>query len=350
MKYMLMAHEIRPNKYGTPAAWFKSDDGELIFNISVAPMRSRCHLLADAEGEDTPLWLDFGGCRSSDPLVRAVFDVIGSRYHWETPAYRDICAALGLDPDYQRPTFAPADDEFGQALLIAVNTWDSQSYGPGQHSLNFLLDAIDVLRDDKPKPAQLYDDVMAALVGLDDWPDAQLPKWATQNGDLVRELRCAFERIDLFDLDYSCSSCSVEFLPSLSGPGYRGTVHGGGSPRSADFLSAYRHLSGVAAMPGGRSMMHKYGVFDQQGMQTRSLDLLVASFLRQHGVLMLSAEQADAYRNSPEAAFWREYHSGGVAESHVYHQRGNGAAPVWWRRFLPSRLGNPSLATSMIEN
>ncbi len=70
----------------------------------------------------------------------------GEYYHWDTPRYRELCAAGGLDPDRGRPVFKPEFKEIGDKLVIEMN-----SRNDNNHDLwSVIFDVIDIMRADIP--------------------------------------------------------------------------------------------------------------------------------------------------------------------------------------------------------
>lgn len=52
-------------------------------------------------------------------------------YHWGTPAFLDLCEAMGLDPQAARLRFRPAWEEMAEELLAGPARWRSALADPG---------------------------------------------------------------------------------------------------------------------------------------------------------------------------------------------------------------------------
>lgn len=124
-----------------------AEDGREI-GVKVLPFRSRTHL-AILDVDNHPWFFS----KATLPPTRnawihdvADFTAADPDYHWDTPRYRELCIAGGLDPDYHRPAFAPCDREAGNALVEAVSrTSAKMSHG----AMNVILDLIDLMRVDQ---------------------------------------------------------------------------------------------------------------------------------------------------------------------------------------------------------
>ena len=85
-------------------------------------------------------------------------DACGS-YHWDTPAYRAVCAEMGLDPDQHRPRFQPPHEVLAKKLLHAAAADLGQAAADGRamrQTAEIMLDVLDLMRADRrPNPSAL---------------------------------------------------------------------------------------------------------------------------------------------------------------------------------------------------
>jgi hypothetical protein len=115
--------------------------------VQVMPYRSRTHLVV--MDEDAPDWFltkaTMPATTSEWMNAVAEFCSKDKDYGWDTPRYRKLCIAGGLDPDHRRPRFAERDEAMGEAMAEVVGR---TSTAPSPAAANALFDLLDLMRVD----------------------------------------------------------------------------------------------------------------------------------------------------------------------------------------------------------
>lgn len=121
-----------------------ADDGRRL-GVAVTPYRCRTLLLIHDIDAPPRTYGSTNLPPTSNSWLHRVAALIDgtSDYHWDTPAYRELCQEVGLDPDYHRPMFDPENAEAGEALLVELNR---TNLSPG--AANMFMDIVDHLRVD----------------------------------------------------------------------------------------------------------------------------------------------------------------------------------------------------------
>ena len=123
--------------------------------VQIAVLRGRTHLLI-LDLDNPPWTVRFSELSPDcDPWLRSIAQFIEDeqRYHWDTPRYRELCLAGGLDPDSGRPQFQEKDRDACEFLLREVNAIDIRPEGPfTPAAADIALDIVQLLRTDEPNP------------------------------------------------------------------------------------------------------------------------------------------------------------------------------------------------------
>ncbi len=240
-------------------------------------------------------------------------------YHWDTPAFLDLCEAMGLDPQAARPRFRARFQGLAEELLRwrctvrlgADASWES----PGGKARQAVSMALEMMRADAyPGPGYL-DRLRDCWAGMD---RGLLPRVGELDGLVNSD-----ELLDTAGLDAGVvrpremPATGLTFLPSRHGSGYEATVTGYWGQHEPDgwIAADYGDLRGIAIEPD-RDMLWQHA-----WLRT------VVRRLRAQGVLFLTPVEARAYMASNEAAYW-VWRDGGTALSHFVRR----AAP--WQRLL----------------
>ena len=122
-----------------------ADDGRRL-GVSVTPYRVRTHLIIHDVDQAPRTYVSESLPPTPNPWVHAVAELWSNHpdYHWDTPAYRELCEQGGLDPDYRRPVFHPEYAEAGAALMIELNKINAGS----PTATNVMMDVLDLMRSD----------------------------------------------------------------------------------------------------------------------------------------------------------------------------------------------------------
>ncbi|MFG5379648.1 hypothetical protein [Yoonia sp. R2-816] len=268
----MLNHPIVDGRYG-PAAEITGTDGKL-YHVQIIPCRSQTSIqITDPSDEIGGIQLpsEQGG----SGLLDRVIEVKRTDYGWDTPAYRQICAELKLDPDYGRPVYRDADIDLVTDLEAHI-IWGA--VGDDGKVVDLVLDLLDLLRTDRPPEYYAYTRCFATI---ENW-HFKRPKdvFAT-----------ALNRIDREKIECSrCVPTSVDFLPSWEGGGFSSSIYLWGSAGNGSGgwdADAYGRLRGVAVLPANSDWP----------MET------VIHHLTQQGVVFLSLAEARDYMNN-EGAYW----------------------------------------------
>lgn len=259
-------------------AEIKANNGK-VYHVKVIPFRSQTNLLIlDPETENG--FFDQSKAHGASALLDKVLAVTGGNYDWDTPAYRQVCSELELDPDAGRPTFKEAD----KALVTELEQHiDWQGRGNDYMRLNQLIfDLTDLLRTDQFSEFHTY---VSTKQTLENWTFS-LPK---------APFKDAFDRVDRNRINSSKPVfTSIDFLPSWGGHGCNASIYlWGGSSCESDGWDPqlYGHVDGVALTPAHLDM----------AMET------VVRRLKEQSVFFLSTNEAQDYLNH-EGAYWAFHH------------------------------------------
>ncbi|UFN51578.1 hypothetical protein LPC08_25275 (plasmid) [Roseomonas sp. OT10] len=229
------------------------------------------------------------------PLLSRALALSGTGYGWDHPAYREACAAMGLDPDHGRPRYrAPY-----AALAAELEGWAAHAFGSGVSAVSpageanaVAFDLLDLMRADRlPDPA-LLDRVRERIVRADPGLMPRFPEMErlANSEDLLAD-----------GVRYAEAPCAaVDFLPSRWGSGYSASIYGCTSTREPDGWpeDRYADLCGLAVEPDAEDLW-------------RSAWLRTAvRRLREGGVHLLGPREAARYLAGDEAAYWVCWHGG----------------------------------------
>ncbi|MDQ2802860.1 MAG: hypothetical protein M3Y41_09305 [Pseudomonadota bacterium] len=102
-----------------------------------------------------------------------------SRFSWETPAFREVCAEIGLDPDERRPRYRSEYAELAGTLehwIGDVFTDDARATSPFWEAKIAAFELLDLMRADRPRDPALLDRPAAPLGAGGSGTDAALPR------------------------------------------------------------------------------------------------------------------------------------------------------------------------------
>lgn len=120
--------------------------------VKIFPRRTLPMLTAHALTADTTV---AELCDAHPPLKQAT--ALG-HYHWDTPRYREICAALGLNADERRPCFRSPYGALAEELLSAAAQFGEgpQGWSSRGGNMEVVFDLLDLMREDlRPRPLRL---------------------------------------------------------------------------------------------------------------------------------------------------------------------------------------------------
>ena len=202
----MLKPELVESRYGL-AAPVETDDGK-VYHAQVIPYRSRTHLhLFDPEKKNGHF--NYDEARGRSPMLDRIFEIIYDDYDWDTPAYRQICEELGLDPDVHRPAYKKQDAEL-VAQLEPLFEWRADQKTMRLNEL--LFDLLDLLRTDQAPEFYAYINSKQIL-----------ENWSFKTSKSMFE--DAFSRVDLHRISSSKPvHTMIDFLPSWEGTGYSASI------------------------------------------------------------------------------------------------------------------------------
>lgn len=226
-----------------------------------------------------------------------------NHYHWRTPEYIEICADLGIDPFHGAPEFNIDYEAMAWSLL----DWDNEGLSKFEKDghiyykiRNLLYDILDLMRTDKRKnitssPPQILRNIMEIY---DDMESRSFPYLK----DIISILQNPAQ-LNISDAKSNIAA-EITFLPSPFGVGYRASIDGWYGKHEPDgwVHEGNSRLHGVALLPS------------EERLQSQPWLKVVVERLRAQGVIFLSAEQADRYRDG-EGAYWLWRHGWSGAAS-----------------------------------
>jgi len=273
----MLSPKLIDGPYG-PEAQVSDDDGKT-YHVHVAPFRSQTTLRAYYPSTENGFF-DQSKARSGSKMLERIFSVIEGDYDWNTPAYRQVCTELELDPDFGRPNFKEADRALVADLEQHID-WSGRN-NDYMRLNQFIFDLIDLLRTDQFPEFHTY---VSTKQTLENWTFS-LPKTPFKD---------AFDRVDRSRINSSKPIfTSIDFLPSWGGHGCNASIYlwgrSGCEPDGWD-PQLYGHLDGVALTPA-------------------RLDLATETVVRrltEQGVFFLSTDEARDYLNN-EGAYWAFHH------------------------------------------
>lgn len=98
------------------------------------------------------------------PLLKMCFSI--RRYDWDTPSFREACAALKLNPDEGRPRFRAPYQPLAQDLLQAMAD-HFEALHPNYHSREAVLALLDLMRADQQPNLRLLEDARRHWLDID---------------------------------------------------------------------------------------------------------------------------------------------------------------------------------------
>ena len=287
-----------------------------VVGVKVLPFLSTTTLVALPLTRDT----DREDVEQAHPVLAAVGKL--GNYHWDTPAYRQACAAMSLPPDEKRPVFRARYKALADALMVEHGTrpFADKRY-PAVAAV--LVDLLELMREDRrPNPAVL-DRVMRS------WPDI-----ASDGVPFSEEITALLGSDELLRIDKAPRQVGfgserprarIEFLPSRHGAGYSASISGCYGVCDFDGWVApdYGSLHGLAVEP------------DQDELEQSSWLRVVRRRLPQQGVLFIPREQVQGYLDG-EGCYWFAQHGG--TSLHLWGDRvrtPTASELVCWSLFQP---------------
>lgn len=269
----MLKPKLVEGRYG-PAAQVQTTSGKT-YHVQVIPFRSQTTLqIFDPTVENG--FFNLSEARGGSDQLDRVFGVIDAAYDWDTPAYREVCQELGLDPDTNRPTYNEHDKSFVTDLEQHI-TWS----GDGGEILRLnelIFDLLDLLRTNKAPEFYAY---MKSKQTLDHWT-FKVSKSVFED---------AFNRVELHRISSSTPVfTTIDFLPSWEGRGYSASIDlwsVSGCEQDGWWPQGYGHVRGVALEPTRRDL----------AIET------VVRRLKGQGVVFLSDSDARDYLDQ-EGAYW----------------------------------------------
>lgn len=259
-------------QYGPVAEVF--DDKGKAYHVKVMPYRTQTILhILDPDFENG--LFDLSKARGGSVQLDKVFAVIDTAYDWDTPAYRQTCQELGLDPDFNRPTYKEHD----KMLVVDLEQHIKWAAGGEDMRLNELIfDLLDLLRTDQFPEFYAF---IKSRQTLDHW-SFKVPK---------SEFEDAFNRVDQYRIRSSQPVfTSIDFLPSWEGRGYSASID----------------LWSLSTCASGGWVPQKYGHLKGVALKPMRFDLAIETVVRRlkdQGVVFLSDIEARDYLNE-EGAYW----------------------------------------------
>ena len=214
-------------------------------------------------------------------------------YGWETPIFRKFCIEFDINPDQGRPTFGPQYQVVGEALVA----WAQENHTRYGHrdvpqatvtDIKFLVNQIvDLMRNDLSRSPRL-----SAYALLDDVRRIE-DFWEPLGVPYLEEVKAILANPPQGHLEPGGNSEHIEFLPSQFGSGYTATLTSMPNTASGDGWcdDHYGDMGGIAIEPNNG----------------RSWTKVVVDHLRDQGVVFLSGDQIEAYRNG-EGVYWEWRH------------------------------------------
>lgn len=268
----MLKPKLVEGRYG-PAAQVQTEGGKT-YHVQVIPFRSQTTLQIFDPTVENGLFNLSEARGGSDQLDR-VFEVMDAAYDWDTPAYRQVCQELGLDPDTNRPMYKEHDKSLVADLEQRIK-WGGG--GDDMHLNELIFDLLDLLRTDQAPEFYAY---VKSKQTLDHW-SFKVSKSVFED---------AFSRVDLHRISSSKPVfTAIDFLPSWEGRGYSASISLwsiADCEQDGWWPQGYGHVSGVALEPTRRDL----------AIET------VVRRLKGQGVVFLSDSEARDYLDQ-EGAYW----------------------------------------------
>ncbi len=248
-----------------------------------------------------------------------------NHYHWDTPSFRAVCDALGLEPDIGRPRFRPPYEALAEELLHgAAARFDEkpEEWHPIGFTAEVILDVLDLMRADlRPNPSLLNR-------ARQRWP--KVDQTRLPQAEMLTRLIGTDELLDisaeqhLANDDVGMQHTVIDFLPSRHGAGYSATISGFFGEYEIDgwVAGAYADLHGIAVEP------------DPKHLADSAWLRVVRRRLPEQGVIFIPQAKVDDYLET-EGAYWID-RWGGTGKWR------NARIPSWGERLL-WRLKPPPL-------
>ena len=264
--------------YGRQAAEIRSDSGKKYWCQIILDRSQPMLMLFDPELETRSVGPS--EVQDQSELLEHILAVIQSTYSWDTPAYRQMCTNLGLDPDDGRPTFRSKNRRmvFNLEKLIS-----SSNTAPRVDSLT--LDLLDLLRTDIPAEHRTYTNCAKMLT--------------TQAKHIDNSLfQAAFDRIDPNRIaEAEGFHSKIYFLPSRAtapyclfiGPWVWQTLDK--NPQTLDLYDDFRGIAYVSPSEDKSSR-------------------LIVERLTERGVKFFDFAEARAYMDR-DGTYWANHHGHG---------------------------------------
>ncbi|QVQ38611.1 hypothetical protein KHQ08_17815 (plasmid) [Pseudochrobactrum algeriensis] len=250
------------------------DDKGKAYHVKVMPYRTQTILHILDPGCENGIF-DLSKVRGGSTLLNKIFSVIDTAYDWNTPSYRQICQELGLDPDFNRPTYKEADKPLVANLERHIK-WDAGGEDMRLNELTF--DLLDLLRTDQYPEFYAF---IKSKQSLDHW-SFKVSKSVFEN---------AFNRVDQYRIRSSQPVfTSIDFLPSWEGRGYSASID----------------LWSLSTCASDGWVPQKYGHLKGVALKPMRFDLAIETVVRRlkdQGVVFLTDIEARDYLNE-EGAYW----------------------------------------------
>ena len=215
-------------------------------------------------------------------------------YHWDTPAYRALCADMDLDPDQGRPRFRPPYEALAAELLHAAAVRFDEEADEGRaigDTTEIMLDVLDLMRADlRPTPSLLdYTRRRWREINPADLPQGNEVARLVFSDELLHvsaDQQFANDKVGM-------QLATIDFLPSRHGSGFCGSIYGFYEEYEADgwVVGPYDDLHGIAVEP------------DTEALESSAWLRVVRRRLAEQGIIFIPQSKVQDYLDS-EGAYW----------------------------------------------
>ena len=239
-------------------------------------------------------------------------------YHWDTPAYRALCADMALDPDQGRPRFRPPYEALAEELLHAAAARFGEETDEGRaigDTTEIMFDVLDLMRADLRPTPSLLDDTRRR------WREIN-PAALPQSNEVARlvfsdELLHVSADQQFANDKVGMQLTTIDFLPSRHGSGFSGSIYGFYGEYEADGWVAgpYNDLHGIAVEP------------DPEALEASAWLRVVRRRLAEQGIIFIPQSKVQDYLDS-EGAYWID-RTGGTHRWRQARTPGFGERLLW---------------------
>ncbi|MEO9971812.1 MAG: hypothetical protein ABJG15_18600 [Hyphomonadaceae bacterium] len=300
----MLKPQLVEGRYG-PAAQVQTEDGKT-YHVQVLPYRSRTTLQILDPSVENGLF-DQSKARGGSFQIDRVFEVMDAAFDWDTPAYRQVCQELGLDPDTNRPTYKEPDKSLVDDLDQRIK-WGGD--GDDMRLNELIFDLLDLLRTDQDPEFYAY---VKSKQTLENW-SFKVSKSVFED---------AFSRVDLQRIRSSKPVfTAIDFLPSWEGRGYSASISLwsiADCEQDGWWPQGYGHVRGVALEPTRRDLASE----------------TVVQRLKDQGVVFLSDSEAHDYLDQ-EGAYWAFQHGSWQCPNGLQPRSPSASEQLLWRVTRPA--------------